>query len=104
VAENWFVYILGCADGSLYTGVTVDITRRLAEHNSELGGCRYTRSRQPVRLLAAWQVTQQGPAQQAEYYIKHRRTRKQKELLIATPLLLTQWLPDLNLHPHPVNV
>ncbi|WP_286239578.1 GIY-YIG nuclease family protein [Neptuniibacter halophilus] len=51
---DWFVYILRCADGSLYTGVTTDLQRRLRQHNGELvGGAKYTRLRRPVELV--WQ-------------------------------------------------
>ena len=52
-AENsWFVYMLRCADGSLYTGIAVDVERRLAQHNGELaGGARYTRPRRPVEVV-----------------------------------------------------
>jgi putative endonuclease len=47
----WFVYVLHCADGTLYTGITTDLDRRLREHNGEgHGGARYTRGRRPVRL------------------------------------------------------
>jgi putative endonuclease len=47
----WFVYLLRCADGTLYTGITTDVDRRLAEHNGNHGlGARYTRSRRPVTL------------------------------------------------------
>ncbi len=52
----WQVYILECADGTLYTGVAVDLQRRIAQHNGErAGGPRYTRGRRPVRL--AWSDT-----------------------------------------------
>ncbi|MDP1532061.1 MAG: GIY-YIG nuclease family protein, partial [Rubrivivax sp.] len=48
----WCVYMLRCAAGTLSTGITTDITRRVAEHNGEGGpGARYTRSRRPVRLV-----------------------------------------------------
>jgi putative endonuclease len=51
--NEWFVYILRCADGSLYTGITIELERRLAEHNdiNKKLGARYTRSRQPVTLV-----------------------------------------------------
>lgn len=49
VHEPWVVYILECRDGSLYTGITNDIVRRINQHN-EGTGARYTRSRRPVRL------------------------------------------------------
>lgn len=55
--KSWFVYILCCADDTLYTGVTTDPVRRLREHNGEIrGGARYTRCRQPVAMI--WQESQ----------------------------------------------
>lgn len=45
----WYLYIVECRDGSLYTGVTNDLERRLAQHNDG-SGARYTRSRRPVRM------------------------------------------------------
>ena len=50
-AEKWYVYILKCADDTLYTGVTTDIERRLKEHNHEKIGAKYTRARRPVSLV-----------------------------------------------------
>jgi putative endonuclease len=47
---GWFVYILGCADGSLYTGITTDVSRRCRQHNVGTAS-RYTRSRRPTRLV-----------------------------------------------------
>jgi len=49
-APSWFVYLLRCADGTLYAGVTTDLDRRLAEHNAG-PGARYTRARMPVELI-----------------------------------------------------
>lgn len=50
---DWSVYLLTCADGTLYCGVTTDVARRIAMHNGELaGGARYTRGRRPVTLTA----------------------------------------------------
>jgi len=50
--NNWFVYILSCADDTLYTGITVDLERRLAEHNDDDKlGAKYTRARRPVYLV-----------------------------------------------------
>lgn len=54
--NGWWVYMLRCADGSLYTGVTTDLQRRLEQHNGErAGGARYTRCRRPVELV--WHET-----------------------------------------------
>jgi putative endonuclease len=74
----WCVYMLRCADGSLYTGVAVNLARRLRQHNGELsGGARYTRARRPVALL--WSETCDGRAgaQRREAEIK-ALTRRQK--------------------------
>lgn len=49
-APSWFVYLLRCADGTLYTGVTTDPDRRLAEHSAGVGA-RYTRARLPVEMV-----------------------------------------------------
>lgn len=51
--RNWSVYLLRCADGTLYCGTSVDVARRVAMHNGLLaGGAKYTRGRRPVTLLA----------------------------------------------------
>ena len=58
--------MLRCADGSLYTGITTEVARRIAEHNGEGGlGARYTRSRRPVQLVYA-----EAAANRAEAAIK----------------------------------
>lgn len=58
--DRWFVYVLRCADGSLYTGITKDVTRRCQQHNDGTAS-RYTRSRRPTRLV--WKETQPGLSQ-----------------------------------------
>lgn len=47
----WHIYILRCADDTLYTGVTTDLARRVVEHNESLKGAKYTRVRRPVVLV-----------------------------------------------------
>ena len=47
----WYVYLLRCADGTLYTGVTIDPERRVKEHNESREGAKYTRTRRPVSLV-----------------------------------------------------
>ena len=67
----WFVYMLRCADGSLYTGITTDLARRLAEHNGEGGlGARYTRGRRPVTLAYSESVSSRAEAARREAAIK----------------------------------
>lgn len=65
----WHVYVLRCADGSLYTGSTTDLVRRLAEHRAGKGG-RYTRSRLPVRLRYQEPHPSRTSAQRREAQIK----------------------------------
>ena len=76
-----WVYLLRCGDDSLYTGWTVDVDRRLAAHAAGTGS-RYTRSRLPVRLEAAWEVVDRSAAMREEARIK-RLSRAQKLALIA---------------------
>jgi len=82
--SQWFVYIMRCADGSLYTGVTTDPKRRLREHNGELaGGARYTRARRPVTLVYTENCADRSAAGQREAAIKSQ-SRRQKLALIRT--------------------
>ncbi|VUD69066.1 hypothetical protein TDB9533_04430 [Thalassocella blandensis] len=78
----WFIYMLQCNDDSLYTGVTTDIDRRVAEHNQAKLGAKYTRARRPVRLVYAEPCENRSLACQREYEIK-QLTRQQKLRLIA---------------------
>lgn len=75
-----FVYMVRCADGSLYTGYARDVTRRVKAHNLGRGG-HYTRAHRPVTLAAHWRFPTKREAMQAEYRIK-RLSRPQKLLLI----------------------
>lgn len=80
---NWCVYILECADGSLYTGIARDLERRLAQHNGALaGGPKYTRGRRPVSLRWHEFATSRPEALRREAAIK-RLTRGQKLALVA---------------------
>ncbi len=82
-SSRWQVYIVECADGSLYTGVAADIERRLSQHNGErAGGSRYTRSRRPVVLRWSESAPDRSAAQRREAQLK-KLTRAQKLKLIA---------------------
>lgn len=79
---SWSVYILRCADDSLYTGITIDVERRLYEHNNDnLKGARYTRARRPVKLIYQENCEDRSAASQREYQIK-KLSRQQKLALI----------------------
>jgi putative endonuclease len=81
--DNWRVYVLECADGTLYTGVARDLERRLLQHNGERpGGPKYTRGRRPVRLLWSDIAADRGEAQQREAAIK-KLSRPDKLRLIS---------------------
>jgi len=79
-ANTWFVYILRCADGSLYTGIAKDVDRRLEQHNAGAAS-RYTRNRLPVTLEYQEQQPNQSMALKRELAIK-AMSRKAKESLI----------------------
>lgn len=78
----WFVYMLRCADGSLYTGITTDPQRRLRQHRGELkGGARYTRARLPLTLV--WLESQQdrASATRREMQLKKLKAAEKESLL-----------------------
>lgn len=75
-SQAHYVYMVCCANGSLYTGYTIDVERRIALHNAGKGG-RYTRSHRPVSLVATWTFNSKGEALRAERELK-RLPREQK--------------------------
>lgn len=79
----WLVYLLECADGSLYCGVTTNLDRRLGQHNGLTpGGARYTRGRRPVRLVASRTCDSKSQALRLEKAVKSQaRTHKLQFLL-----------------------
>ena len=80
VDTSWYVYMLECADGTLYTGVTTDVERRLGEHNGSKAA-KYTRARQPVRLVYHEAATDRGAALRREAALK-KLSRAGKQGLI----------------------
>ena len=83
-----YTYILRCADGSLYTGWTNDLEKRVSAHNAGTGG-KYTRSHRPVTLVYHETFHTKEEAMQREYAIK-RLTREEKEALIKAGCSLTE--------------
>jgi putative endonuclease len=78
----WHVYILQCADTTLYTGIATDLQKRLMQHNGErIGGPKYTRGRRPVLLLWSAQFPDRGAAQQREAAIKKLRRSEKLRLI-----------------------
>jgi len=81
--DSWFVYLLLCADGSFYTGVTTGLERRIRQHNGEIvGGANYTRARRPVALAWYEVCIDRSVAQQREYSVR-RLSRREKQRLAA---------------------
>jgi putative endonuclease len=75
-----FVYVVECRDGSLYTGYTTDVERRVGEHNDGTGA-KYTRGRGPVELVHVEEFESKSAAMSREYAVK-QLTRRQKERLV----------------------
>jgi putative endonuclease len=80
-----FVYLLRCRDDSLYCGWTVDLDARLAAH-AQGRGARYTRSRLPVALAAAWETNDARTARSLEARVKLRSRPEKQQLLDGAPL------------------
>ena len=80
--KSHYMYVLECADGSLYTGYAVDVHARLAVHNAGKGA-KYTRARLPVSLLAYAEFATKHDAMHAEYVFK-QLTRHEKDALLSS--------------------
>jgi putative endonuclease len=87
----WFLYLLECSDGSVYTGIAVDVQARFDKHASG-AGARYTRSRKPVRVLASFELADRASASRAEYWVK-RLPAVDKRALAAGLRALESVLP-----------
>ena len=77
----WFVYLARCSDGTLYTGIAVDVAARIAQHDAGRGA-KYTRGRGPLRLCATRRCRSKGEALRLELAVK-RLARADKERLTA---------------------
>jgi len=80
-AKPWFLYLIECVDGSIYTGITVDVQARYAAHLKGTGA-RYTRSHPPLRLLASTRYADRSAASKAEYQVKCLSAGEKRELAI----------------------
>ena len=79
----YFVYILKCADGTFYTGITTDLKKRLRQHNGELvGGAKYTSARRPVQLLAHVSAENRSLASKLEYQVKQQKKADKVSFLL----------------------
>ena len=78
----YYVYMVKCADDTLYTGIATELDRRVEEHNSSDKGAKYTRVRRPVELVYSETCPDRSTASKREYEIKKKMTRAEKLALI----------------------
>lgn len=84
VSSGWFVYLLRCADGSFYAGITTDVERRVAEHNTnDLLGASYTRGRRPVELAYLEGADSRSAATRRELALKKMPRSKKLALILG---------------------
>jgi len=83
----YYVYILRCADGTLYSGSTNDLTARAATHNSGRGA-KYTAGRRPVRIVYSEEHESRSSAQRREHQLKRWKRVKKEALIAGDPALL----------------
>ena len=79
----YYVYIVECADKTLYTGIATELERRVEEHNNSDKGAKYTRVRRPVKLVYSEEYPDRSTASKREYEIKKKMSRIQKLKLIS---------------------
>lgn len=87
--QRWFVYVARCADGTLYTGVAVDVVARIAAHDAGKGA-KYTRGRGPLSVCAVRGCRDKREAQRLEWLIK-QLSRARKDLLITSRTRLARF-------------
>ena len=80
-SPEFSLYILRCADGTLYTGIALDVERRLAEHRSGRRGARYLRGRAPLELVFSAVVGDRSTATRLEYRVKQLNRARKAELV-----------------------
>lgn len=85
--KSWFIYIVRCANNSLYTGITTDVDRRVHEHQNTSKGAKYLKGKGPIELVWTTQADNRSQASQIEYQIK-RLSKSDKERLIKGETVL----------------
>lgn len=90
-SRPWFLYVVQCADGTYYTGISTDVARRVREHNAGRGA-RYTASRRPVALRASWRFADRRGAMHAEIAFKRKaRPEKGRAIRMADSFQQGRW-------------
>ncbi|MCW8887676.1 MAG: GIY-YIG nuclease family protein [Gammaproteobacteria bacterium] len=83
MSSTWYLYIVRCADNSLYTGITTDIERRIIEHNTDKKGAKYTRARRPVELVYHEQFDNRSEVSKRESEIKKMTIARKRQLITS---------------------
>ena len=86
----WYLYVVRCRNGNLYTGITTDVERRLKDHQASRGA-KYLRGRGPLALVLKKRIGEKGLALKIEKLVK-KLSKKQKEELIKDPVSIAQLL------------
>ena len=87
----WHIYVLVCADDSLYCGITTNLEKRLKQHNGEIkGGAKYTRSRRPCRFVYIKKAMNRSIASKLEYQFKQLSRKKKIDYIIQARQLEEQ--------------
>ena len=81
---NWYLYILRCGDGTLYTGITNNVEKRLAAHRSGKGA-KYTRGRGPLELVYREELSDHSAALKREHEVKALSRQEKEKLIEKTP-------------------
>lgn len=84
LTRMYYLYILECADGTLYTGITVDVVRRVKEHNVSAWGAKYTRGRGPVKLVFVRKFRSRSAALREEFRVKKLSRKAKLEMIVRT--------------------
>jgi len=79
--KGWFMYVVRCFDGSLYTGVTNNIKRRILEHNYGTRGAKYTKSRRPVKLVYKIECENRSDALKQEWVFKKLKKTEKEQII-----------------------
>ena len=82
--EKWYLYILRCGDGTLYTGITTDVEKRIAAHRAGRGA-KYTRGRGPLKLVHREELPDHSAALKREHEIKTMPRQAKEKLIQKTP-------------------
>jgi putative endonuclease len=91
---SWFVHLIECTDGSIYTGIAIDVDARYAAHAAGKGA-RYMRAHPPARLLAAFEYPDRSAATIAEHRIKKLSAQEKRLVVVLAPL---SWLREAIRH------